>query len=360
MKKVIVTLLCFATLFAWSESVACTSAIVTAAKSSEGVPMLWKHRDSRKWGNVVAYVEGEKYAYTALVSTNGLATYCGINEKGFGVMNNATYNVPIPDESIKSKGAIGLMGEILGKCASVAEFEEWLKMSNGKRGYSTIYAVGDPSGEVAYFEVSQTSYTRFNAAEREEQYDTRGNFSFSGEEKDKRGVLRYESAKRQMKGKSVYTPQELIELSRNYINKDGFCILNDPKTEETDSNVIARYTSAASAVMVCDAKNPRMLVMSGHPSASMAVPVYVKAKNALPTCVSSRAMLELGNDFRANTYTKPENKKYQLNKTVVNKVVAVNTICDMPAELPKNINKFNAKIDKLFAKHEKSVRKAMK
>ena len=360
MKKLCIFLLAITLLALCGESYACTSAIVVASKSSEGVPMLWKHRDSNGWNCRVAYVEGGKYAYTALVSLNGKNTYCGINEKGFAVMNNATKNMPIPDKSIKSASAVGLMGKILRSFATVDEFEAWLKSTNGKRSYGTMFAVGDITGAVAYFEVAQEFYKRYDAVDNG-GIDMRSNFCFAGDKK-KRGpsVPRYHIAKNQLNGKESVTPHELIEFSRNYLNKGGVCALDNPKTEEIDSHTIARYTSAASAVMVCDARNPRMLVAVGHPSATMAVPVYVNAKRAIPECVSGRAMLDLGNEFRAKAYTKPQNGKYQLNKAVVSKVVAVNTKCEMPAEMPKEIDKFNAKVDKLFAKHAKKVRKAMR
>ena len=361
MKNIGRLLMIIIALSVFGESNACTSAIVSAAKSSEGVPLLWKHRDSDQWDCHIEYVEGGKYAYTALVSLDGSRTYCGINEKGFAVMNNATYNVPIPDKTIKSKGAVRLMGIILSKCATIDEFEEWLAKSNGKRGYATIYAAGDPSGAVAYFEVGQEYYKRYNVSERKEGFDVRANFSFSGlEEKRGLSVSRYHIAMNQMTGKSLFAPHDFVEYSRNHISQKGVCILDEPNKVEKTNSSICRYTSAATTIMVCDAANPRMLVAVGLPSAAMAVPVYVKAKQDIPKCVNGYAMLNLCNGFRAKTYNKISKTEVEMDKELISKVVKVNTVCEMPSEMPENIKKFNAQIDKKFAKHAKMVRKALK
>ena len=345
----------------YGESQACTSAIITAAKSSEGVPMLWKHRDSKEWDCNVAYIQGERFAYTAVVSLSHHKTFCGINEKGFAVMNTVSSNISRVDPSIKSPIAVELMGEILGKCGSVEEFEVWLKASNGKRSYVTNYAVGDSTGAVAYFEVSQMGYTRYDATEREEGFDVRSNFSFAGDKPRGKSQMRYDVTMAQMKGKKLYTPYEFIDYSRNYLNNEGSCPLDKAGSSILDNSTIARFTSAASAVMVCDAENPRMLVCVGHPAAVMAVPVYVKAKSALPECVKGVEMLNLGNEFRTKTHKgdAKEIEKMEYDKARIEQIVKINTVCKMPSVLPKCIEKFNAKIDKLFAKHATKVRKVL-
>lgn len=361
MKKAGFVILSIVMLVLAGESYACTSAIVATQKSSEGVPLLWKHRDSSTWNCRVAYVEGGKYAYTALVSLNGNRTYCGINEKGFAVLNTVSHNLVRTASSGKKHSAITLMDDILAECATVDEFEAWLAKSNGERGYITNYAVGDPSGKAAYFEVWNESYKRYDVAERKEGYDIRSNYSFSGEmSKRTESAPRYDIIANQMRGGEVFTPQQLIEYSRNYCNTKGGCVLDEPNRVVKDNTSVARYSSSASAVMVCDAKNPRMLVSAGHPSAVMAVPVYVQAKNNLPECLTSRAVLNLGNDFRTKCYEKISKREHALDKPLIAKVVKIKTICEMPSALPSDMAKFNAKIDKLFAKHSKKVRRVLK
>ena len=360
MKKLRIILILFALLATFVDGYACTSAIISTSKSSEGAPLLWKHRDASSWNCRVAYVEGGKYAYTALVSLNGKYTYCGINEKGFAVMNTVSHNIPNKAKGSKRSSAIILMAEILRECATVEEFEAWLAKSNGARPYVTNYAVGDPSGKAAYFEVGQESYTRYDVSDRAEGFDVRSNYSFTGDLVNPGpSTPRYDVIVEQMKGKSVYTPYEFINYSRNYMMAGGGCVLDSAERVVVDNSSVARYISSASAVMVCDASNPRMLVAVGHPAAGMAVPVYVKAKNSIPECVSGRAMLDLCNDFRTATHKKISKEKHELDKATIQKVVNIETKCEMPSQMPENITKFNNKVDKLFAKHAKRVRKVL-
>lgn len=350
----------FIALAAYGEISACTSAIVTAAKSSEGVPLLWKHRDASTWDCQVAYVEGEQYGYTALVSLDGKYTYCGINEKGFAVLNTVSHNIAKTKKGTLKGSAISLMGEILGECATVDEFEAWLAQSNGERRYVTNYAVGDPSGKVAYFEVSQDGFVRYDATERKEGFDVRSNYSFSGNMEEKGpSTPRYDIAMNQMRGKSVYAPHDFLEFSRNYQNCEGGCVLDESDRVVKDNSSIARFIASASAVMVCDAENPRMLVAVGLPQASMGVPVYVRAKTAIPECIAGTALLDLCNEVRAKAYKKLTDDESELNRELMRRVVEIKTVCEMPSEYPEDIDKFNAIIDKKIAAHIKAVRKTI-
>ena len=99
MKKIVVTFVALISICI--ESLACTSAIVASHRSSEGAPLLWKHRDSDDGNSRVEYVQTDKYAYTAVVpnnKTHATAVYMGINEKGLAVMNTATKKLPTATE----------------------------------------------------------------------------------------------------------------------------------------------------------------------------------------------------------------------------------------------------------------------
>ena len=50
-----------------SAALACTSAIVAASRSTEGVPLLWKHRDNSFDNTRIAHITSGKYSYTAVV-----------------------------------------------------------------------------------------------------------------------------------------------------------------------------------------------------------------------------------------------------------------------------------------------------
>ena len=135
----IFTLLLFAL---YAEAFACTSAVVAPHRSSEGVPLLWKHRDNSKFINTrIEYIDDGKYAYTAVVpNTKNYAKglYGGINEKGLGIISTATKNLPesTPEEYKacplrRLRG--GAMWNGLRECATIDEFEELLKTTKRSR-----------------------------------------------------------------------------------------------------------------------------------------------------------------------------------------------------------------------------------
>ena len=353
-------LLLFVALSLVAESLACTAALVEASRSSERVPMLWKHRDSPSWDCHVEYIEGGKYAYTALVSPDRKYTYCGINEKGFAVMNTVSENLVKSKSVAQGPGAIFNMSKALRECATVDEFEMWLKSTNGVRPYVTNFAVGDAMGAVAFFEVWSEDYKRYDVDERKEGFDIRSNFSFAGDMVNiGPSVPRYDIAMHQMKGKKCHTPYDFYHYSRNYMLRDGVDALDAEGVFVCNDITIPRYMSVASAVMVCDGENPRMLAMVGHPVVGAPVPVYVKAKNAIPECVGGRSALELSEAFRAKAYKQIDKLRYETNEPLVKALLKYGTQYKMPKKMPCNIEKFNAKVDRFFENHAKKVRKVL-
>lgn len=371
MKRVILIL--FAALALYGEGKACTSAIVTAQRSSEGVPLLWKHRDAPNQCNTrVEYVSGKGYSYTAIVPNSkywNKSTLAGINETGFGIFNTASHGLPKTAKEEydactlpKTGGFSSLMAKALKKCSTVEEFEELLKTTKRPNGFNTNYGVGDASGAVAYFEVWDMGYKRYNVNERESGFDVRSNFSFEATGKRGPSERRYDLMMNQLEAHSGnFTPHQFFKYSRSYNSvKYGDLLAND-NSYICRNHSIARYNSVAAVVLVCDGNNPRMLVSNGHPVAGLALPVYVKAKNEIPSCLNGEDMRVLCNDFQNLAYTKLDKKKYELNKNVVRAVLKVKQpVVALPAEMPANIVAFNKNVDKVYAKYAKQVRKAMK
>lgn len=350
-------LLMFFALALFGESKACTSALVSAAKSSEGVPLLWKHRDSPDWDCHIEHIEGGKYAYTALVSKDRRYTYCGINEQGFAILNTVSENLTKSPTIAAGPGAIFNMAKALRECATVEEFEVWLAATNGSRPYVTNFAVGDATGALAYFEVWSESYKRYDVSERKEGFDIRSNFSFAGNMVTPGpSVPRYDIVMKQMSTKKSFSPYDFYHYSRNFVLCDGAQALDAEGVFVCNDITVPRYFSVASAVMVCDGANPRLLAMVGHPVVGAPVPVYVKAKSAIPECVGGRSALDLSEAFRTKAYKKVGELKYEVNEPLVNELLKFGTQYKMPRKMPQNIEKFNAKIDKFFAKHAQKVR----
>ena len=352
-----------------NRATACTSAIVAAQRSSEGVPIIWKHRDNTFDNTRVEYITGNKYAYTAIVPNNKnykRGVYAGINEKGLAVLTTATGHLPTatPEEykACKRQRKVGLSRLALCECATVDEFEVILRKSKRIRGFDSNLGIADATGAVAYFEIWDLGYRRYDAADRPGGFDVRANFSHMGNPKKKgASKRRYDLIMKEMgEHKGNFTPQQLIDYSRSYNSLKYGNVLASKERYICANHTVPRYSTVGAFVMVCDAKNPRMLVMNGHSVSSLAVPVYVKAKYEIPQCVNGNAMRLLSNDFRKKAYCEIGDKIRILNKEVVSKVLKIKQPkIAMPSEMPKDIRKFNADIDKKFAKHEKRVRKVL-
>ncbi len=366
-------LLALAALFLlYGESYACTSAIVAASRSSEGVPLLWKHRDNTIGTNTrIDYITGGKYAYTAVVPNNhryARGVYAGINEVGFGVISTATKNLPesTPEEyqachRRRLKG--GVLWNGLRECATVDEFEEMLKTTKRSRRSHSNIGVGDASGAVAYFEVWDVGYRRYDVSESgNDGFDVRANFSHAGDAK-KRGssLRRYNLIMNEMKEhKGAFTPFDFIGYSRSYNSVKFGNILTCDKVSVCSNHTVPRSSTIGAFVMVCDGKNPRLLVINGHSVPGVAVPVYVKAKGEIPQCVKGNSMRLLAEDFQAKAYIAVADKIRVMNKELIAKVLKIKQPkIEMPKEMPSDIRAFNATIDKKFAAHEKRVRKVL-
>ena len=357
------------------ESLACTSAVVAPQRSSEGVPLLWKHRDNGKFTNTrIEYISDGTYSYTAVVPNNekyAKGVYAGVNEMGLGIISTATKNLPesTPEEYKacplrRMRG--GAMWNGLRECATIDEFEELLKTTKRSRRSHSNFGVGDATGAVAYFEVWDVGYRRYNVSESGNNgFDVRSNFSHAGDPaKIGASKRRYDLIMNDMKEHhGVFTPQHFIGYSRSYNSIKYGNVLDLKKRYYCSNHTVPRASTVGSFVIVCDGKNPRMLVMNGHSVSSLAVPVYVRAKENIPECVHGDAMRLLSNDFREQAYTlvvDKKKKKSLLNKELIRQVLDIKQPkVAMPSEMPKNIAAFNAKIDKAFAKHEKRVRKVL-
>ncbi|MBR1961823.1 MAG: hypothetical protein IKA26_02570 [Alistipes sp.] len=364
-------LLALAALFLlYGESYACTSAIVAASRSSEGVPMLWKHRDNTFSNTRVDYVTGGKYAYTALVPNTrrwSRGSFAGINEVGLGTITTATNKLPVATKEewlACPRRRIGRAISVIAlrECATVDEVEELLRTTKRGLGSKSNLGVADATGAVAYFEIWDLGYRRYDADKRADGFDVRANFSHARTVKSKgASVRRYNLIMKEMRGhKGAFTPQQLIGYSRSYNSLKYGNVLATNDRYICQNHTVPRYSTVGAIVLVCDGNNPRMLVMNGHSVSSVAVPVYVKAKRNIPQCVKGDAMRLLSEDFRAKAYYSPADGIRILNKELVGRVLKIKQPkIEMPKEMPADITAFNARIDALFAKHEKRVRKVL-
>ena len=282
MKKILSIILVFSAI---AEAVACTSAIVTGGLTANGRPLLWKHRDASDLDNKVEKIQPKDggFAYVALF--NATDTLChqawaGYNEKGFAVMNTASYNLKADTVTEMDKEGY-LMSRALAYCATVDDFERLLQALPKPLGVEANFGVIDPGGNAAYFETCNYSYRRFDVA----GYMIRTNYSKSGRENEGYGYIREKNAEKLLapyiKEKSV-TPATFTEvLSRSFyhslIDKD---FATDTVEWIVDRDFIPRRSSSASVVI--EGINPgddpmatTMWTVLGYPPCGTVEPAWI-------------------------------------------------------------------------------------
>ncbi len=262
----------------------CTTAIVSAEASGTGRPMIWKQRDASNPYNCIAHIKGERYAYTALFPTSDKArrnAYAGINEAGFAISNNLSYNIR-PESSGTATRNGEFMSQALGCCRTLDDFVALIDNRPRPMELSSNFAVIDACGGAAYFEVSDSAYVRYDVPEG--GYLFRTNFSLSGEEGRGRGFARYASMEEIMSGPKAFRPEFFLEAGRSFVNvldggdalrgrRDGYIYQHDfiPRMSTTCSIVIEGVAEGERA------DSGMMWVAPGFTPCSYAVPVWVAA-----------------------------------------------------------------------------------
>lgn len=270
---------------------ACTSMLVSAELSGTGRPLMWKHRDTGTEHNFVERVPARNgmLGYVALFDggdTELKQAWMGMNDSGFAILNTASYNVQPDTAKIKDNEGY-LMTIALQTCRSVNDFEKILKTLRKPLGVQANFGVMDATGNLAYFEVNDHTYKRFDVKDAPEGYLIRTNFSMSGENGGGYGYIRYANVtdllKPEIETKSI-TPQTFTEkASRSFwhslIKKD---FAEDTCQWVVDQDFIPRRSSTASIVI--EGVNPNepvsdmvMWTALGYPPCSFVQPVTLSS-----------------------------------------------------------------------------------
>lgn len=243
------------------ESSACTSAIVSAKASASGRPMLWKHRDTSATDNVVEYVPSCEGAlgYVALFNAadkNLEEAWIGMNEKGFAVMNTASYNIKddnVPEKQMDREGF--LMTMALKSCHTVEDFARLLDTLPRPMGVEANFAAIDATGAGAFFETNNHAYVRYDLDDDSDGVIVRTNYSHSGRKDVGYGYIREANAEhllaRAAEDGAGVTPELLTEvLSRSfYHDLRGEDALEGNERWTVDMDYIPRYKSTATVVI---------------------------------------------------------------------------------------------------------------
>jgi len=282
-------------LFFQVQSFSCTSIIVSGKATADGRPLMWKNRDTGAKENYIRHFPAGKgkYSFVAVVnvgSDGSKDVWMGTNSEGFSIMNTHSYN--ITDEATKDKDDLNgsIMRKALECCASVEDFEAFMKRMPKPWKASANFGVIDARGGAAYFEMNWTEFFKYDANDPEvapDGYLVRTNFSFNGRPMTEgAGHIRYMEAdllmKEAMESGNV-TPQFFIERAfRDYANP--LLGIDYRKTDSsaewaTEQDIIVRCKTTCSAVAqgVKEGESPALSTMwtvVGYPGTTVCMPVW--------------------------------------------------------------------------------------
>jgi hypothetical protein len=280
---------------------ACTTAVISAAATTNGRPLLWKNRDAENKQNQVIYDNTGRYPFVGVVNSGdpaGFEVWAGINAKGFAIMNAASYNLAKTDSTAEGL----LMRLALQSCATVEEFQALLEKTNGGRDVTANFGVIDARGGAAIFEASRTAFKRFDATDpavAPAGFIVRTNYSDSGDADAGSGMLRRARATSLLDAlvtaKSLTAATLLAGPARDVANVEigSYPAQGLPAGARFayTADSVCRYDTASAVVFegVRPGEDPllsTMWVIPGEPITGAAVPVWVRAA-AVPSALAA-------------------------------------------------------------------------
>jgi hypothetical protein len=288
---------------------ACTIAVISGSQTADGRPILWKHRDTGTLNNKLVYFNEGKYPAIGLINSDddtNKEVWIGFNSTGFAIMNSASYNLKGTDTTSLADMEGVLMKAALMSCATVDDFERFLRKYNKPLGVEANFGVIDAAGGAAFFETNNFTWTKIDVNDKKvapHGYIVRTNYSFTGEANAGMGYIRFETAE-----KLFYRASATNNLSVPYI-LENMCLSLDNSysgqrvqdflhLKEKEDNFIYyqdcinRYSSAAS-VLIQGVKPGEsvgfttMWAMLGFPLASVPIPVWLTQSGTLPDVVTA-------------------------------------------------------------------------
>lgn len=288
---------------------ACTTAVVSGKCTSDGRPLLWKHRDSDCFENKLMFFDDGNYSYIGLINSDdslGAEVWAGSNSVGFSIINAASYNLKAEETTLKDQEG-WLMKQALRRCATLKDFEELLVETAGKRGIEANFGVIDAFAGAAYYEADDTSYIKFDANDPKIApfgYIIRTNYSCTGKIDAGYGYIRFQTA-----DNLFYQAVARSDLSYKFIIKDAarnlyhsltkIDLTEPPYPVSRDvthfvpfEDFINRYSSVTS--MLIQGIKPgepveltTIWTILGFPLCSVVVPTWVAAGNELPSIITA-------------------------------------------------------------------------
>jgi hypothetical protein len=281
------------------DSSACTSMVVGSKASLSGRPMLWKNRDTGTEDNFVERVERDG-CYTFVALFNGgdsllRDAWMGMNERGFAIMNTASYNLA-PDTAVIKDREGEVMRRALEVCQTVEDFKNLLDTLPRPMGIQANFGVIDANGGGAYFEANDVTYTPYYLSDTKNDILVRTNYSESGTVDGGYGYIRRQNAETLLAedmATGALTPMSFTETcSRSFYHA---LIGRDMAADTTmrwvvDQDFIPRYSTSASIVIegindIADSDKMTMWSAVGYAPCARVQAVHVNSvpENLRPT-----------------------------------------------------------------------------
>ena len=284
-----------------SSSWACTSFIISGKATPSGRPMMFKNRDTDELNNRIAHFQGDKYAFMGLVNAPSLddEVWAGMNEAGLCIMNTASYNLREDQLDCQMDREGEFMYHVLGQCANIQEFENWLETYPQPWGVEANFGIIDAQGGAAYYEINNHRWIKYDVNDEANGYRVVTNFSFAGRYEDYEGWERYQTATAIMQEKFSREKEMTAIDAINYFSRTyrhevlqlNYSPVNTPEYTVDQDFIPRRITSAVvcfEGVMAGD--KPLHTVMwtaLGYPACAVAVPLLMH-KDHLPTYMKAR------------------------------------------------------------------------
>ncbi|RKE03240.1 carcinine hydrolase/isopenicillin-N N-acyltransferase family protein [Marinifilum flexuosum] len=301
--KNLLSLLLLVVVSVWQAG-ACTTAVISGKYTKDGRPMIWKLRDTESFENKMMYFTDGKYPYIGMINSNdekGEQVWGGSNAMGFAIMNSASFNVNMQDTTSLKDQEGRFMKLALQQCSNLEEFEQLLKDTPKPMGLAAHFGVLDADGNVAFYEVNNHTFTKFDAndpAQAPNGYILRTNYSFTGKKDIGYGFIRFQTAQDIFYQADAYgniNSQTVIQdfsrcLKHPVLKKD---YRKEYETIPYDENfvnsgdLITRHGSSSMILIegVKEGEDKDMATIwtqVGFPNTSIALPVWVKGGKNLP------------------------------------------------------------------------------
>jgi hypothetical protein len=289
---------------------ACTAVIISGKSTPDGRPILWKHRDTDNFQNAIKYFGDGKYNSIGLINSDdpeGREVWAGYNSAGFAIINTASYNL-IGKDTVKLKDQEGvIMREALKVCATVGDFENFLRERAKPLGVEANFGVIDAKGGAAWYETDNFQFKKLDVndpAVAPMGYLIHTNFSFTGDPKRGSGHIRYKTAEDlfyQAAQQNNLTVRFILqEVSRSLWHS---LIQTDLKSLELRADeqkfvhftdFIPRYSSTASVAIqgILPGEKTELTTMwtiLGFPLTSVVFPVWLNQGNNQPDLLTLNA-----------------------------------------------------------------------